>query len=200
MLSAMTQIIKSTTTLLASILLFVGLLFSNPATFQAIAAVTPDAAKQVIKEADSFQEAAQNLKALDSSEILRNHGTLDTTKDVLKTSAQDRVTDHPQGDPLISSAENRLKEAAETVKEKLNLDEPIPESTKKFGRQITGKENDVKDEVGKATDTVTGKSRQVVDDIADKSKAAAKESQEAIRSNARDMAAQSKSGYYQTKR
>ena len=196
----MTQLTKTLTTLLASILFFVGLLFSNPATLQAVAAVTPDAAKQVIKEADSVQEATQNLKALDSSEILRNHGTLDTTKDVLKTSAQDRVTDHPQRDPLISSAEGKIKEAVENVKEKLNLNEPIPESTKEFGRQLTGKANDAADEAGKATDTVTGKSRQVVDDIADKSKTAAKESKEAIKSNARDMSNSSKPGYYQTKR
>ena len=196
----MTQLTKTLTTLLASILFFVGLLFSNPVTFQAVAAVTPDAAKQVIKEADSVQEATQNLKALDSSEILKNHGTLDTTKDVLKTSAQDRVTDHPQRDPLISSAEGKIKEAVENVKEKLNLNEPIPESTKEFGRQLTGKANDAADEAGKATDTVTGKSRQVVDDIADKSKTAAKESKEAIKSNARDMSNSSKSGYYQTKR
>lgn len=192
--------IKSLATLLSSILLFVGLLFSSPATFQAMAAVTPDAAKQVIKEAGSAQEAAQNLKALDSSEILKNHGTLDTTKDVLKTSAQNRVTDHPKGDPLISSVEEKFKETAETVKEKLNLDEPIPESTKKFGRQLTGKVNDAADKAGKATDTVTGKSRQVVNDIETKSKAAARESKEAIKSNAKDMASQAKPGYYQTER
>ncbi len=196
----MTQTIRSLTTLLVSILFFVGLLFSSPATFQAVAAVTPDAAKQVIKEADSAQEAARNLKALDSSDILKNHGTLDTTKDVLKTSAQDRVTDQPKGAPLVSSAEEKIKEAAENVKEKLNLNEPIPESTKKFGRQLTGKTNDAADEAEKATDTVTGKSREVVNDIADKSKTAAKESQEAIKSNARDMAGQSKPGYYQTQR
>ncbi len=195
-----TPMIKSLTTLLFSILLFVGLLLSNPATFQAMAAVTPDAAKQVIKEADSVQEATRNLKALDSSEILKNHGTMDTTKDVLKTSAQDRVTDQLNSTPLISSAESELKEAVETVKEKLNLDEPIPESTKKFGRQITGKANDVADEAEKVTDTVTGKSQQVIEEIADKSKTAAKESQEAIRSNTRDMADQLKPGYYQTKR
>ncbi len=195
----MTQLTKTLTTLLASILFFVGLLFSNP-TLQAVAAVTPDAAKQVIKEADSVQEATQNLKALDSSEILKNHGTLDPTKDVLKTSAQDRVTDRPKGDPLISTAEEKIKEVAENVKEKLNLNEPIPESTKKFGRQLTGKANDAADEAGKATDTVTGKSRQVVDDIADKSKTAAKESKEAIKSNARDVSNLSKPGYYQTKR
>ena len=189
----MTQLIKTLTTLLVSILFFVGLLFSSPTTLKALAAVTPDAAKQVIKDADSPQEAARNLKALDSSDILKNHGTLDTTKDVLKTSAQDRVTDQPQRDPLISSAENRLKEAAENIKEKLNLDEPIPESTKKFGRQLTGKANDAADKLENATDTVTGKSQKVVNDIADKSKAAAKESKEAIENT-------SKPGYYQTKR
>ena len=188
----MTQLIKNLTTLLFSVLLFVGLLFSNSATLQAVAAVTPDAARQVIQDADSPQEAAQNLKALDSSDILKNHGTLDTTKDVLKTSAQDRVTDQPQRDPLISSAENGLKEAVENVKEKLNLDEPIPESTKKFGRQLTGKANDIAEDAEKATDTVTGKSQKVVDDIAGKSKAAAQESEAAIE-NA------SKSGYYKNR-
>lgn len=189
----MTQLIKTLTKLLISILFFVGLLFSSPATLNVLAAVTPDAAKQVIKNADSAQEAAQNLKALDSSEILRNHGTLDTTKDVLKTSAQDRVTDRPKGDPLVNEIEEKFKEAAETVKEKLNLDEPIPESTKKFGRQITEKANDIAEEAEKATDTVTGKSRRVVNDIAGKSKTAAQEGGKAI-----DNA--SKSGYYNTNR
>ncbi len=184
--------IKFLSTFLFSILLFVGLLFSNPATLQAVAAVTPDAAKQVIQSADSAQEAAQNLKALDSSEILRNHGTLDTTKDVLMTSAQNRVTDRPKGDPLVNEIEEKFKETAKTIEEKLNLDEPLPESTKKFGRQLTGKGNDIAEEAEKAADTVTGKSQKVVDDIADKSKAAAKESGKAI-GNA------PKSGYYKNR-
>ena len=182
----MTQLIKILTTFLISTLFFVGLLFSTPASSKALAAVTPSAAKQVIQDADSVQEATQNLKALGSSEILRNHGTLDTTKDVLKTNADDRVTDQPKGDFLISSIEEKLKETAETVKEKLNLDEPIPESTKKFGRQLTGKADDAE----KAAATVTGESRKVVNNLTDKSKAAIADSK----------AKSAKPGYYQTER
>ena len=42
-----------------------------------------------------------------------------------------------------NAAENTgeaVKKATENVKEKLNLDEPIPSDTKKFFRQITGQE------------------------------------------------------------
>ena len=196
----MTQLIRSLSTFLVGTLFFVGLLFGSPTALRAMAAVTPDAAKQVIEEARSPQEAAQNLKALDSSDILKNHGTIDPTRDVLKTPAQDRVTDRVKREPLASRVEEKFKETAETVKEKLNLDEPIPESTKKFGRQITGRANRVEDNLGKATDTVTGKSQQVVDDLAQRSKAAISESKEAAKSNSRDIATSTKSGYYQTER
>lgn len=36
---------------------------------------------------------------------------------------------------------NSGKSAVENIKEKLNLDEPIPEDTKKFFRQVQGKED-----------------------------------------------------------
>lgn len=45
------------------------------------------------------------------------------------------------GSGLIES----LKETANTVKEKLNLDEPLPESTKAFAKQVQGKEVNVEE-------------------------------------------------------
>jgi len=48
----------------------------------------------------------------------------------------------PSGEKETVPTEDRnpLKAAAEDVKEKLNLDEPVPESTKKFFRQLKGEE------------------------------------------------------------
>lgn len=59
--------------------------------------------------------------------------------------SSDRVSVNPQqaadkaqeaGDGLVES----LKDAADTVREKLNLDEPIPESTKTSLKQLRGEE------------------------------------------------------------
>jgi hypothetical protein len=39
-----------------------------------------------------------------------------------------------------------LKDTAETVREKLNLDEPLPQSTKLFFKQVQGKDVEVKEQ------------------------------------------------------
>ncbi len=142
----MTQLIRIITTLLASVALFVGILFSTNVV-QALAAVTPQGAKEVIERSSSVQDAGEKLKALDSSEKARNHQSLDTTKDVYHgddegTSVSDRR------DESMRNTGNKLKDIAETVKEKLNLDEPIPESTREF---LKDAENTVDNTVGKVS-------------------------------------------------
>lgn len=44
-----------------------------------------------------------------------------------------------------NTAVNSLKEAADTVREKLNLDEPLPEGTRDFFRQIRGEDVDIEE-------------------------------------------------------
>jgi hypothetical protein len=142
----MTQFIRIVTTLLASVVLFVGMLFST-SEVKAFAAVTPQGAKEVIEQSSSIHDAGEKLKALDSSEKVRNHQTLDTTKDVYHgdnegTSVSDRR------DQLVNNTGSKIKDFAETVKEKLNLNEPIPDSTKEFLNDV---ENTVDKAVGKGS-------------------------------------------------
>ncbi|KAM3106780.1 hypothetical protein [Phormidesmis sp. 146-33] len=142
----MTQLIRTITTLLASAALFVGILFSTNGV-QAIAAVTPQGAKEIIEQSSSVQDAGEKLKALDSSEKVRNHQTLDTTKDVYRADNEQTFVNNRR-DESIRNTGNKLKDIAETVKEKLNLDEPIPNSTKEF---INDVENAVDNTVGKVS-------------------------------------------------
>ncbi|KAM3093421.1 hypothetical protein ACKFKF_29340 [Phormidesmis sp. 146-12] len=142
----MTQLIRTITTLLASAALFVGILFSTNGV-QAMAAVTPQGAKEIIEQSSSVQDAGEKLKALDSSEKVRNHQTLDTTKDVYRADNEQTFVNNRR-DESIRNTGNKLKDIAETVKEKLNLDEPIPDSTKEF---INDVENAVDNTVGKVS-------------------------------------------------
>ncbi|KAM3094552.1 hypothetical protein ACKFKG_15915 [Phormidesmis sp. 146-35] len=142
----MTQLIRTITTLLASAALFVGILFSTNGV-QAMAAVTPQGAKEIIEQSSSVQDAGEKLKALDSSEKVRNHQTLDTTKDVYRADNEQTFVNNRR-DESIRDTGNKLKDIAETVKEKLNLDEPIPDSTKEF---INDVENAVDNTVGKVS-------------------------------------------------
>ncbi|MGV0024244.1 hypothetical protein [Phormidesmis priestleyi] len=150
----MTQLIRIITTLLASVVLFVGILFSTSA-LKSLAAVTPQGAREVIEQSSSVQDAGEKLKALDSSEKVRNHQTLDTTKDVYHgdnegTSVSDpsRVTRRDRRDESMRNTGNKIKDITETVREKLNLDEPIPESTREF---LSDVENKVDNTVGKVS-------------------------------------------------
>ncbi|MBW4420170.1 MAG: hypothetical protein KME13_13205 [Myxacorys californica WJT36-NPBG1] len=134
----MTQLRKTLTVLLTSVFLFVGILFST--SDYSLAAITPSEAKTIIQESSSPQEAGAKLRASDSSDKLRNRETLDTAKEVrerVEAGKPDRR------DPLVSNTQNKFEEIAENVKEKLNLDEPISQSTKDFGNDIKGKANEV---------------------------------------------------------
>jgi hypothetical protein len=53
----------------------------------------------------------------------------------------DRTNDNAEN--LVDNSQNKLESIADNIREKLNLDEPTPSSTKKFFKQVQGKEADV---------------------------------------------------------
>lgn len=118
----MTQVLRIFTRFLLSILLLVGIFLSDRVSLQALAAVTPEGAKQIIEQAKSPQEAGANLKALDSSEIVRNHGVLDTKKDVLDRTDEQHTSVSDRRDQMIRETQGKIEGSARTIKEKLNLD------------------------------------------------------------------------------
>lgn len=124
----MNQLRKILSTLLLSVILFVGILVAAPGV-SSVAAILPDEAQDIIDQSGSLQEAGDRLKAGDSYQKVLNRETLDTAKEVT-----DRVNgNQPDNrDVLISSTETKIKDVFENVKEKLNLDEPLAPSTKEF--------------------------------------------------------------------
>lgn len=114
----MIQVVRIFTHFFISSLLVVSVLFSNHV---ALAAVTPQAAKEVIEQAKNPQEAAENLKALDSSEIVRNHGVLDTKKDVLHSMDDQSTSASDRRDQMIRDTQTKISGSAQAVKEKLDL-------------------------------------------------------------------------------
>lgn len=48
-----------------------------------------------------------------------------------------------RGNGLIENSQDKIKSAADNVREKLNLDEPLPPSTKKFFNQVQDKVEDL---------------------------------------------------------
>lgn len=113
-------------TVVLSLVLFVG--FCLAPNIAAHAAVTPDEAKGIIQNSDSMINAGEKLREADSAAKVRSGQELDTAKEVRKGMP---VIDAKDQDPL-GRTQNQLKGVAENVKEKLNLDEPLPESTKRF--------------------------------------------------------------------
>jgi len=97
----------------------------------AFAAITPDEAKGIIRDSNSIQEAGEKLREADSSAKLRNHEELNTAKEVREGKNQPAIDAKGRANS-IGEAKQGLKGIAENVKEKLNLDEPIPEETKEF--------------------------------------------------------------------
>ena len=106
-----------------SIVLSVGIFLTNSVSACELAAVTPKGAADIIRESDSVQEAGNRLKAADSSDVVAGQ-----IRDRNTTQDQQRA----KRDDLIGTTQEKLKGAAETVKEKLNLDEPLAPSTKEF--------------------------------------------------------------------
>ncbi len=126
----MIQLRKIFSTLILSVVLFVGVLVAAPVV-SSVAAILPNEAQDIINQSGSVQEAGDRLKLADSSEKVRNRETLNTAKEIT-----DRINQQGEQrdtrDRLISTTENKLKDAVENVKEKLNLDEPLAPSTKEF--------------------------------------------------------------------
>jgi hypothetical protein len=106
---------KFFSTIVLSLMLLIG--FSNVA---AHAALTPDEAKGVIRDSGSMMEAAERLREADSTAEVRQQYKFDGENKI-----------HTAQDP-IAKTQDKLKGAVENVKEKLNLDEPLAPSTKKF--------------------------------------------------------------------
>lgn len=127
----MSQFLKSITNLFITVVLFAGIILTGSLTSPSLAAITPQEAKNIIQDSNSVQEAGSRLKASDSSEKVRNREPLNTAKEVTdRIKAQDQ--DRDRRDDLIGTTQEKLKDAAENVKEKLNLDEPLAPSTKEF--------------------------------------------------------------------
>lgn len=108
------------TIFLVSVSLLVGISFSNNATFEALSAVTPQGAREVIEQSKSPQEAGEKLKALDSSELVRNHQTLDTTKDVFHGEDASSSAPSDRRDEEIKKTGQKLKDLVEAAKEKVD--------------------------------------------------------------------------------
>jgi hypothetical protein len=135
----MNSLLKVFSTIVLSIVLFVGILSTGSISAYGLAVVTPKEAADIIRESDSVQEAGDKLKAADSSEKVRDRETLDTAKEIrdsLREAPKDRniQQDHERAkrDDRLETTKEKLKDAAENVKEKLNLDEPLAPSTKEF--------------------------------------------------------------------
>lgn len=123
-------------TLILSIALFVGILFSGNVTFSAAAApVTPETAQYEIDRSHSPAQAGEAIK----NRAQNYKQELDQEANYTKKGA--RIAADKTG--------NKLEEIADTVREKLNLDEPLPQSTKDFL-------GDVKEGFDDAVSPVTG--------------------------------------------
>lgn len=122
---------KAFSTLILSVALFIGFLFANQMTPDGLAAIAPQEAYDIIQESGSVKEAGERLKAGDSFDNVRDHKALDTAKEIRERNHQ-QARETSQRDELIDTAQNKIQDAVENVKEKLNLDEPLAPSTKEF--------------------------------------------------------------------
>ncbi|MDX2229405.1 MAG: hypothetical protein NW220_07190 [Leptolyngbyaceae cyanobacterium bins.349] len=110
---SMTKIGQAILSLTLNLALFVGILFSSDGVYQILAKPS------IRAEASPYQLAQVNYSR--------------TNLDEPKTEASDG------SENLIDNAREKLQETAETVREKLNLDEPISPSTKAFAEDIKEK-------------------------------------------------------------
>lgn len=114
-----------------------GTAFSDGTQSPAIAKpMTPEAAAYEIDHADSPEAAGRTIRqqARDYKQELRQDANY--TQQAAKSAAK--------------GTQNKLEQAADTIREKLNLDEPVPQSTKDFL-------NDTRENVDAAVRPVTGK-------------------------------------------
>lgn len=153
----MSTLRKALRILLVSVVLFIGILFSDSALDnslknQAMAKpMTPEAAQYEIDQANSPEEAANKIKneaqaykkELDDDTHYTNQAVKRVAKETQNNlnqtanrlgektrEASDRASD--ASDNLVDNTQSKLKELGDTVRERLNLDEPIPQSTRDF--------------------------------------------------------------------
>jgi len=107
------RIIKVVFTLALNLALFVGILFGS------------DGVYQILFKPSTTAHASPYMAQVNYSRT-----NLDE---------QRSVKEADQSEGLIDNAREKLKETAETVREKLNLDEPISPSTKAFAQDVKEK-------------------------------------------------------------
>ena len=118
-----TQLRKHFSAFLVAVVLLLGSLFVGDFQTGAIAApLTPEAAAYEIDQAASPDEARSKLEA-------KAQGY---KKELREDSAYTKQTAKKATD----QAKNAIERAADNVREKLNLDEPLPQSTKDFLNDI----------------------------------------------------------------
>jgi hypothetical protein len=124
---------------LAAFLLAIGLLISsglNPAASAFAKSLTPEAEHYQIDATD----ASYGLSAKALRDDARNS---DSNEYLFSKSVQQKATD------TAGEGKNKLEEAIDTVVEKLNLNEPLPESTQEFLQ-------DVEEKVEETVSPITG--------------------------------------------
>lgn len=125
---------------LAAFLLAIGLLISsglNPAASAFAKSLTP--------EAEHYQIDATSASYGLSAKALRDDArNSDSDEYIFSQSVQQKATD-----TAGEGNKNKLEEAIDTVVEKLNLNEPLPESTKEFLQ-------DVEEKVEETVSPITG--------------------------------------------
>jgi hypothetical protein len=75
---------------------------------------------------------------------------VDTDERLLPSYGYSERTNNPD---LIDNSRNKLKGAADNIREKLNLDEPLPKSTKNFLNQVDEKVEKVTEPITKGNKT-----------------------------------------------
>jgi len=118
-----TQLRKHFSAFLVAVVLLLGSLFVGDFQTGAIAApLTPEAAAYKIDQSDSLQEAHSRLE--------------DKAKSYKKELREDSAYTKQAAKNATDTTKNALERAADNVREKLNLDEPLPQSTKDFLNDI----------------------------------------------------------------
>ncbi|HEY9884379.1 MAG TPA: hypothetical protein V6C98_12295 [Thermosynechococcaceae cyanobacterium] len=118
-----TQLRKHFSAFLVAVVLLLGSLFVGDLQTGAIAApLTPEAAAYEIDQSDSPQEAHSRLE--------------DKAKSYKKELREDSAYTKQAAKNATDTTKNALERAADNVREKLNLDEPLPQSTKDFLNDI----------------------------------------------------------------
>lgn len=106
---------------LLAIVLLLGVPFTN--TFAASAALTPKATAYEVDQSQPIDDHATL-----QGKVQRHEKELQDNSDGIKQASQ----------AATESTKNALERATDNVREKLNLDEPVPQSTKDFLNSVKG--------------------------------------------------------------